>query len=519
MSLIEKFLYVKATAPHQLLRAQVYTSFMSIENYDIQSLIKATREAMKEEKNLSVTLRLCIESLILVVEEQHKLIQKLLPLRDRVAQLEKKLKLNSSNSSKPPSSDDKIKPRYPKSNRVKSSLKPGAQDGHVGTYLKHVESPNQVHRLIPKQCSKCGNAVCEQASVLLSKRQVFGIRKELYVIEYQRYKVTCSCGKVNKANYPKHVSHYASYSNEVKSLIVYFSQVQLIPSKRIIDIFNDCFKMNLSEGSVYNAIKKASTLITPLDERLRKELVKKSILHADETFIRINGSRAYTHSLCDPAHTFLIPHISRGKAAIEEMGVLDHFEGTLIHDCLAMYFSYENMKHSTCRSHLSRELKFSETIEDQNWAREMKQFLIALNELRLEFELSKEELLELEQGYSDILERGKIEIEELSKGCKSIPLYKRFLKRREAILLFMYDRKIPFTNNLAERSFRFVKVKQNISMQFKSMSGARDFLRIRSFTGSLRKQGKNLMDGIRAIFEDPLQAIEMIFTDQVIDVT
>src|SRR5688572_18320902 len=64
-------------------------------------------------------------------------------LTARVAELERRLGLNSRNSSKPPSSDGLAKPP-PKSLRTKSGRRPGKQPGTPGSTLRQVAVPDEI---------------------------------------------------------------------------------------------------------------------------------------------------------------------------------------------------------------------------------------------------------------------------------------------------------------------------------------------------------------------------------------
>ena len=80
----------------------------------------------------------------------------------RVAELERRLDLNSSNSGKPPSSDGLHKPRREprtRSLRERSGKPPGGQKGHKGETLRQVDAPGHTVEHYPDACPACGSAL------------------------------------------------------------------------------------------------------------------------------------------------------------------------------------------------------------------------------------------------------------------------------------------------------------------------------------------------------------------------
>ena len=90
--------------------------------------------------------------------KKYVLIYIILALVGKVAQLEARLNMNSTNSSMPPSSDQWQKPQ---SERKKSGKKPGGQPGHKGHGLKIDRDPDETVALKPTVCEQCNTDICE----------------------------------------------------------------------------------------------------------------------------------------------------------------------------------------------------------------------------------------------------------------------------------------------------------------------------------------------------------------------
>ena len=67
------------------------------------------------------------------------------------------------------------------------------------------------------------------------------------------------------------------------------------------------------------------------------------------------------------------------------------------------------------------------------------------------------------------------------------------MNRKPDVLRFLSDPRVPFTNNLAERDGRMMKLRQKISGGFRDQNGANDFAVIRSVLSTARKQGWDML--------------------------
>src|SRR5271163_2062434 len=155
-------------------------------------------------------------------------IQELLASKDRriaelealVAELLRRLGLDSTNSSKPPSSDGlKKKPRAPRSLRGKSGKKSGGQEGHVGDTLRQVAQPDFV---VPHEacvCRHCRLPLDPKVPIAIEKRQVFDLPERLLLVtEHQASAYRCEhCRRVTRAAFPEGVVSPAQYGERFKA--------------------------------------------------------------------------------------------------------------------------------------------------------------------------------------------------------------------------------------------------------------------------------------------------------------
>ena len=465
---------------------------MKIENIDIEATIEKAQILVREDKQLSTATKSMFEIMILII-----------------TLLANRLNLNSTNSSKPPSTD----PNRKKKTKSKTGKKPGGQKGHVGTTLKKVDDPDKV-KLIKVDRSKLPPGRYRQVG--FDSRQVFDIDISRVVTEYRVQILQDDKGNRFVATFPKGVTKAVQYGTGLKAHSVYMSQFQLVPYNRIQDYFADQLHIPISEGSIFNFNKEAFRSLVDFENRVKNELTASDLAHADETGINIGGKRHWLHCVSNDSWTLYYPHEKRGMDAINDMGVLPWFKGVLCHDHWKPYYKID-CTHALCNAHHLRELTRAWEQDDQQWAQKLKNLLETINRKVTDAggALDAQESQKYRLRYRAILKQGEIECPEpirpkkkgkrgRIKKSKSRNLLERLRDYEQDALRFMDNGYVPFSNNLGESDIRMTKVQQKISGCFRSMDGAQIFCRVRSYLSTCRKQGVKSSHALDLLFNGKL---------------
>lgn len=428
-------------------------------------------------------------------------------LLEKIAELERKLNSNSTNSSKPPSSDGLRKATRTKSLRDSNSNKFGGQIGHKGNTLRQTDNPDIVKNYDPINCSACGNSLENNAIQETIERQEIDIIIKKQIIAHKATVKICNCGNSNTGNMPEHMKSPVQFSNNVKAIAVYLTN-QFISKSRIEKMFFDIFGVNISDTTLMKFDTECAEKLIPFYESLALAVKNASIKHADETGIRIMGKTNWLHVLCNELLTYYRVHEKRGN-------MLDGITGTLVHDHWKPYFTMK-IVHALCNAHHLRELKSFIEIEKELWAKELFDLLKTASQIQ---ESSPEQQATISKKYDTILADGL-------KYHKSIaPLKENSIKKRpghnlllrlrdfkDDVLRFLYDKDVPFTNNLAERDLRMMKLRQKVSGSFRTFNGAETFAIIRSFVSTSSKQTQNIFQALFGVFNNAFDLSSLVPT-------
>jgi transposase len=434
-----------------------------------------------------------------------RLLEQVASLQGRVSELEHRTGLNSSNSSKPPSSDGLSKAPRVKSLREPSGRTSGGQKGHPGATLRQVEVPDVVVDHYPDACCGCGAALTAAMGKSHIARQVFDLPepRPLVVTEHRAYLCCCaSCGAATQASFPDGVAAPVQYGARIGAFVVYLLHGQFLPEDRLAELMCDLFGVKLVPATIARVSRSCAHRLHGFVQVVRDQVALAKVKHLDETGFRIGGRTQWLHVFSTPLLTFYRVCAQRGS-------VPEHVIGTVVHDHWKPYYTMQKVLHALCNAHHLRELKALIEIEKEDWARKMQ---ILLRRACHVVNLARERRVRLKERFlARITRRYEVILAEGYAFHRALPplrrgqrrgnnprrighnLLIRLDQRRNDVLRFLSDPNVPFTNNEAERDARMMKLRQKISGGFRSQSSAEDFAIIRSAISTAKKQGWNVL--------------------------
>jgi transposase len=287
----------------------------------------------------------------------------------------------------------------------------------------------------------------------------------------------------------------------------------MLPVARIAELMQALYGQSMSTGTIMALKAKAAQLLSVPYDQIKQALLGSTVTHADETGLKVNGKLAWLHALATPALTFVAVQARRGREAIDAIGAIAKLGGTLVCDGWSPYKSYPNVNLAQCGAHILRELNAIYQEGNQEWAGHMHNFLVEtvheVNQAKGEA-LTPARIAELRLAYDTIGASGfETNLPALpSAGTKRVPaqtaaynMLSRLRREADDILRFTTNPAVPFTNNVAERTMRMIKVKQKVSGGFRTWEGAQNFSIVRSCVDTMRKQGASILEVLKGLFQ------------------
>lgn len=416
-------------------------------------------------------------------QENKQLGQENKRLRKEIAELH----LNSTNSSKPPSSDGLAGPQRKRCRNRKnpSKRKPGGQPGHPGHYRKPVEA-HQVSEhvtVVPERCGGCGGVFSEQTRRDRRigepwKHQVLELPPiEPYVIEYECVNVHCpDCDRQTRADPP---GQFATHTGpRLTAFIAHLTVVCRMPRRMVRQMLEETMGIRISVGCTQSSWEQVSEAVKEPCEELGRQLPREPVLNSDETGWRQNGGKRWIWALVAHRFTFYLVAKSRSAGVLELLlGAM--FPGILCSDRYSGYLKYHKGKAQFCWAHLKRNILAILEQADGDWkpkrfARDALTLQARLFRLWWKFRGGKIDRAQLIRRSLPI-RRGFLELARIWWECENRKVHNlanAFGEHLEKLFCFIDESGVEPTNNEAERALRRAVVCRKISFGNRSDTGA-----------------------------------------------
>lgn len=282
----------------------------------------------------------------------------------QIANLERQLALrkqNSTNSSKPPSSDGLAGASRQRGRRKKSQRKPGGQPGHRGAHrpLLPAERIDKTVHVLPDHCQGCGKALpkeLEQAQTVgePQRHQVTELPPiRAHVTEYQIHGVACECGAITRAVLPPEVK--GNFGPQLTALVAYVTVVCRMPRRVVERLLEQVLGVEMSLGSTQKCWEEASQAVALPCQELEEQLKDEAVLNVDETGWRKNAAKRYLWAFVALQFVVYTIAATRGsEVLVRLLGAV--FRGVLCSDRFSAYLKYHSGKAQFCWAHLKRNL-------------------------------------------------------------------------------------------------------------------------------------------------------------------
>jgi len=428
-------------------------------------------------------------------------------LTDKVAKLSK----NSSNSSKPPSSDIVKPPRKKKGN---GSRNIGGQPGHT----KHERTPFatdeiddfQIHTL--DACPDCGGKLKEIEDSGKVVQQVEVVKKPIHIEQHTGLCYWCEhCQKIHYAPMPDHIEKGQLVGPRLTAIVAYLKGTCHCSFSTIRRFLRDVIGVTISRGQLNKLIQKASAAFEQAYNELLEYLPHEAKLNIDETGHKENKNRFWTWCFRGDAYTlFKIADTRGSKVLIDVLG--EDFAGVIGCDYFSAYRKYMkdfDVLIQFCIAHLIRELKYLAGLSDKATANYGQRLLDAMRDMFSIFHKAEEFTA---SGFEEAMEASRkifldIALSDVPETRQAQNLANRFRTHGDAYFQFITTPGIEPTNNLAEQAIRFVVIDRYITQGTRSENGRLWSERIWTVLATCASQGRNAFDFI-------CQSIQAHFSDQ-----
>ena len=439
---------------------------------------------------------------ILAVLDSHQ--QRIAELERRVRDLEARLKLNSTNSSQPPSSDPiglKRKPPTPPSPRER-----GGQPGHRKTFrvLVPPEKLRSSHDCKPKACRDCGHPLHGTDPNPLVHQVAERPRIEPLVDQYQLHRLRCArCGTTTCGTLPAGVPA-GSFGPYLQAVLATLAGAYRLSKRQIQQLTGDLFGLSISTGMISKLERQSAQALDAPYNELAAAAHHAELVHVDETSWRQERAKAWLWATVTAMTTVFT--IARHRSAEVARAVLGTQDGPIaVTDRFSAYDWIAPRSRQVCWSHLRRD--FQAMIDRGGAAEPIGRRLVRLSDRLFQWwhRLGDQKV---DRGrFGAAMARLRREVKAAPEDgarcpCKTTEgTCAEILRVEESLWTFAQVEGVPPTNNAAERAERHAVIWRRISGGTDSALGSRFVERMLTVVATWRQQGRSVRDYLSSCFQ------------------
>lgn len=444
-----------------------------------------------------------LEAEIKTLKKQHKEEIKAKDLEIR--RLKAKLNINSANSGIPTSQTNMNQKKRIPNTREKTEKSPGGQLGHKKRDLKKFKK-NEINEIVDVKLTSICTCGCNLSTTKVITKDVIDIFISTIKTRYNYHNCTCKkCGKEYKANIPKSQHSNVSYGETINSLAVLLINDTNVPynkiKKLLYGITNN--EINISEGYLVKLQKKSAKLLSGFKNDLKSKIIDAKVLHWDDTVIKINKKKSCFRFYGTKNLAYYTAHLKKDADGMKLDNIFDNLtrKTTLVHDhLLSNYNSKYSFKNAECCQHLIRDLKKCNEFTEHKWNTKLLELIMrAKKETDFTIQYYNDYILEFDTIIAEGYEEYKNETKYNDKN--ELTLLNRLAKFKHNYSVFVTNKDIPFTNNLAERSLRMCKSKMKISGQFNNIDTANAYATNRTYIETCYRNSVNSFEALKLLFK------------------
>ena len=410
----------------------------------------------------------------------------------------KKPPTNSSNSSQPPSRDQKVN-----RSQERKRHRHGPPQGHVKYERKLVAEPDHIVEAKPQICEQCQADLSKESNQLVDVNQVTELPEaKAEVIEVRQYAAECPCcGRKQTGRPAAGLEMGRTFGARLEGTVVYYRQEQHMSYKRTQTALHDLHGVEISQGGIDQIIQRAGKSAITQVAPIQAEIQQSAVVQCDETGSRVDGQNWWQWVFCSANAVFHVIRFDRSVDVIKNV-MAGHVVDVWVSDCYSAQMKSAARYHQLCMAHQLRNLQ---AVIDRYpacfWPRAMQTLFRAAVHLhnqrdRLSPPEFQAQVRRVEHICHWLLERSP-------QPPEARRLLKRYCKYRNCLFVFLYRTDVNPTNNLSERYLRPSVVHRKIIGCFRSGWGAQAYAALASVVATAALKNRSAFETIQNLFGTP----------------